>query len=45
MMQAALPSISHGPAETSQKPISVRGWLMAIAVGLLLWALVFHLIG
>jgi len=45
MMQAALPSMPHGPVETSQNPISVRGWLMAIAVGLLLWALVFHLIG
>jgi len=45
MMQAALPSMSHGPVETSQNPISVRGWLMAIAVGLLLWALIFRLIG
>jgi len=45
MMLAALPSTPHGPAETSQSPVSVHGWLTAIAAGLLLWAIIFRLIG
>lgn len=45
MMQAAFPSTLHGPVETGQNPISVRGWLMAVAVGLLLWVIIFRLIG
>lgn len=45
MIQATLPVGLHARLQTSQNPVSVGGWAMAVAAGLLLWGLIFYLIG
>ena len=45
MVETTAQPLLHDQLPTSQRPVSITGWSLIIVAGLLLWVMIFHLIG